>query len=309
MVLLESLVNGLIQGSIYALFAASFTIIFGVMDIPNMGHAALFAGGAYVFYQATVLTGLPWPVGIVAAVAVIGVLGAVVERGLLSPLYDRPESEYIFGVILATLGLARILERAFAQIWGHEPHSVSLAGLQSSSLAAFGVSVTTLELLVFVFSLANFAFLYWLINYTNTGLGLQAIVQDRDLARLKGVNVSRTFLIAFVLGSAMAAVAGVMNAAMFSLTPDMGTSLLIKAFIVVILGGIGRVLGAAVAGYALGVYEAFAILYLSSYYIYASEFAVLILFFLAKAVLLDEGEQDLGAAIVDRVRGLSGVTR
>ncbi|GGL65999.1 branched-chain amino acid ABC transporter permease [Halocalculus aciditolerans] len=309
MVLLETLVNGLIQGSIYALFAASFTIIFGVMDIPNMAHAALFAGGAYVFYQATILTGLPWPVGIVVAVIAIGLLGAILERGIFARLYDRTESEYVFAIILATLGLARIFERAFAQVWGHEPKEVPLAGLQSGSLHAAGVTVTSLELLVFIFSIASFAFLYWVINHTETGLGLQAIVQDRDLARLKGVNVGRTFLIAFVLGSSMAGVAGVLNAAMFSLTPDMGSSLLIKAFIVVILGGIGRVVGAAVAGYALGIYEAFAILYLSSYYIYATEFAVLILFFLLKAVVLSEGEDDLGAAIADRVRGLTEVTR
>lgn len=306
---LESLINGLIQGSIYAIFAASFTIIFGVMDIPNMGHAVLFAGGAYVFFQVTTQMGLPWPVGIVAAILLVGLLGAVIERGVLARLYDRPESEYVFGVILATLGLARIIERIFAQLWGHEPHDLSIASLQDTSFAFAGTTVNYLEVLIVGFAIANFAFLYWLINSTATGLGLRAIVQDRDLARLKGVNVDRVFLIAFVLGSSMAAIAGVLNAAMFSLTPEMGTSLLIKAFIIVILGGIGRVLSAAVAGYALGMYEAFAVLHLSSYYIYASEFGVLIVFFLLKAAVLREGEQHLGAALRARVGNLTGVTR
>lgn len=306
MVLIESLLNGLIQGSIYAIFAASFTIIFGVMDIPNMAHAALFAGGAYVFYQVTSLSGLPWPVGILAAIVVVGLLGVVVERGVISRLYDRAESEYVFGVILATIGLARIFEQLFAQIWGHDPHALTVASLQNNQLAVGGLSVNHLEILVFVFAIANFGFLYWLINHTETGLGLQAIVQDRELARLKGVNVDRVFLVAFVLGSSMAGVAGVLNAAMFSLTPDMGASLLIKAFIIVILGGIGRVIGAAVAGYALGIYEAFAILYLSSYYIYASEFAVLILFFLLKGVVLKEGEQGLLSTLRSRAADVVG---
>ncbi|MFC7157060.1 branched-chain amino acid ABC transporter permease [Halomarina halobia] len=307
MVLVESLVNGLIQGSIYAVFAASFTIIFGVMDIPNMGHAALFAGGAYVYFQVVQLSGLPLAVGILAAILAVALLGAIIERALLAPLYDRDESGYIFGVILVTLGVAQILERAFAQTWGHEPHYLAFGGLHNTPIAFLDTSVTVLELIVFLFALANFAFLYWLINSTTLGLSLRAIVQDRELARMKGVNVRRAFLSAFVLGSAMAAVAGVLNAAMFSLTPTMGFDLLIKAFIIVILGGIGRVFGAMLAGYALGLYEAFAVLTLSSYYIFASEFAVLILFFLVKAVVLRTGTESLTGALRQRVARVRGV--
>lgn len=309
MVLLESLINGLIQGSIFAVFAASFTIIFGVMDIPNMGHAALFAGGAYVFYQLVNITGLPWVVGFVGAVIIIAVLGAVVEKVLLSPLYDRKESEYVFGVILVTIGLARILERAYAQIWGHSPKYIAVGGLEDESILIANTTISHLELVVIVFALANFVFLYWLINYTEIGLSLQAIVQNRELAIMRGINVDRVFLIAFTLGAGMIAAAGVLNAAMFTLEPALGFSLLIKAFIIVILGGIGRVMGAMVAGYALGLYEAFAVLYLSSYYIYASEFAVLIAFFLLKAVILQEGEDSLITGLRKRAGSLwQGVT-
>lgn len=304
MVLLESLVNGLVQGSIFAVFAASFTIIFGVMDIPNMAHAALFAGGAYVFYQLVNLTGMPWPVGILGAIIVIALLGSVIEKVLLAPLYDRKESEYVFGVILVTLGLAFILERAYAQIWGHAPKYISIAGLQDRAITFAGTTTNYLEVVVFVFAIANFAFLYWLINYTEIGLGLRAIVQDRELAIVRGIDVDRVFMVSFTLASGMAAVAGVLNATMYSLEPSMGFSLLIKAFIIVILGGIGRVLGAMVAGYALGIYEAFAVLYLSSYYIYASEFAVLIAFFLLKAVVLSEGEESLVKGIRSRFETL-----
>lgn len=310
MVLLESLINGLIQGSIFAVFAASFTIIFGVMDIPNMSHAALFAGGAYVFYQLVNLTGLPWFAGLVGAIVLIAIFGAVVEKVLLSPLYDRKESEYVFGVILVTLGLARILERGYAQVWGHSPKYISLGGIQENTVQVAGTSVSHLELVVIGFAVANFVFLYWLINHTELGLSLQAIVQDRELAIMRGIDVDRVFLIAFTLGSAMIAAAGVLNAAMFTLQPTLGFSLLIKAFIIVILGGIGRVMGAMVAGYALGIYEAFAVLYLSSYYIYASEFAVLIAFFLLKAIILSEGEDSLITGLRKRIdsirRGVSG---
>jgi len=304
MVLLESLINGLIQGSIFAVFAASFTIIFGVMDIPNMGHAALFAGGAYVFYQLVNLTNLPWFVGLVGAILVIAVVGAIVEKTLLAPLYDRKESEYVFGVILVTIGLARILERGYAQIWGHAPKYIELGTLQNNRVDIAGTGISHLELVVIAFALANFAFLYWLINYTEIGLSLRAIVQNRKLAIMRGINVDRVFLIAFTLGSGMIAAAGVLNAAMFTLEPTLGFDLLIKAFIIVILGGIGRVMGAMVAGYALGIYEALAVLYLSSYYIYASEFAVLIAFFLLKAIILNEGEDSLVKGLRKRAQSL-----
>ncbi|MCD2203383.1 branched-chain amino acid ABC transporter permease [Halobacterium sp. KA-6] len=310
MVLIESLINGLIQGSIFAVFAASFTIIFGVMDIPNMGHAALFAGGAYAFYQLVNLTGLPWVVGLIGAVLIIALLGAAIEKAIISPLYDRKESEYVFGVILVTIGLSRILERGYAQIWGHSPKYIELGQLQEGSIQVVDTSVSHLELVVIAFAIANFVFLYWLINYTEIGLSLQAIVQDRELAIMRGINVNRVFLVAFTLGAAMISAAGILNAAMFTLEPTLGFSLLIKAFIIVILGGIGRVMGAMVAGYALGLYETFAVLYLSSYYIYASEFAVLIAFFLLKAIILNEGEESLITGLRKRAKSLrQGVIR
>lgn len=308
MVLTESLINGLIQGSIFAVFAASFTIIFGVMDIPNMGHAALFAGGAYVFYQLVSLSGFPWYVGLLGAVLVISILGAVVETVLISPLYERAESEYIFGVLLVTIGLASILERGFAQIWGHSPKYIEVGGLQEGNIMLGGTVVTHLELVVVGFAVANFLFLYWLINYTDTGLSLQAIVQNRELAVMRGINVERVFLIAFTLGAGLIAAAGVLNAAMFTLEPVLGFSLLIKSFIIVIIGGIGRVMGAMVAGYALGIYEAFAVLYLSSYYIFASEFAVLIAFFLLKGVLLGEGESSLRDGVKKQLRSVTNTS-
>ena len=293
MVLIETFVNGLIIGSIFALFAASFTIIFGVMDIPNMAHAALFAGGAYIYLQVVELTGFPWYVGIIVAVLAITAIGGMIERTLFQPLYERSETEYIFGIILVTLGLHEIFERGFADIWTHQSHYLGLAELQDSSVTAGAISVNYLEIIVLAATIGSFVFLYWLVNYTRIGLSLRAIVQDRELAKMKGINVSRSFFLAFMLGSGMAALAGILNASMFTLTPEMGFDLLIKAFIIVILGGIGRIFGAMIAGYAFGMYEAFAILYLSSYWIFASQFAVLILFFLVKGYLVQGGEDSL----------------
>jgi len=306
MVFTQALVNGLVQGSIFALFAAGFTIIFGVMDIPNMGHAALFAGGAYIFYHTVEVVGLPWYAGLLAAILLISIFAAVIEQQLISPLYDRDETDYIFGVILVTVGIGWILERAYAQTWGHSPLYLGIGGLQDLSINFAAVRINYLQIVVFIVSILSFAFLYVLTYKTMVGRSLRAIVQDRELAHIRGVNVDRIFLMAFMLGSGMAAFAGILNAAMFTLTPVMGFELLIKAFIIVILGGIGRIWGAAIAGYALGIYEAFAVLYLTSYYIFASEFALLIVFFLAKGLLVPEGSDSLSRIFKNRVSDLIG---
>lgn len=306
MVFTQALVNGLVQGSIFALFAAGFTIIFGVMDIPNMGHAALFAGGAYIFYQVVEVVGLPWYVGLLAAILIIAIVAAVIEQQLIAPLYDRDETDYIFGVILVTVGIGWILERAYAQTWGHSPLYVGLGGLQDLSVDFADMRINYLQIVVFVVAILSFAFLYVLTYKTMAGRSLRAIVQDRELAQIRGVNVDRIFLMAFMLGSGMAAFAGILNAAMFTLTPVMGFELLIKAFIIVILGGVGRIWGAAIAGYALGIYEAFAVLYLTSYYIFASEFALLIVFFLAKGLLVPEGSDSLSKVFKNRVSDIVG---
>jgi branched-chain amino acid transport system permease protein len=306
MVFTQALVNGLVQGSIFALFAAGFTIIFGVMDIPNMGHAALFAGGAYIFYQVVEVVGLPWYVGLLAAILIIAIVAAVIEQQLIAPLYDRDETDYIFGVILVTVGIGWILERAYAQTWGHSPLYLGLGGLQDLSVDFADMRINYLQIVVFVVAILSFAFLYVLTYKTMAGRSLRAIVQDRELAQIRGVNVDRIFLMAFMLGSGMAAFAGILNAAMFTLTPVMGFELLIKAFIIVILGGVGRIWGAAIAGYALGIYEAFAVLYLTSYYIFASEFALLIVFFLAKGLLVPEGSDSLSKVFKNRVSDIVG---
>lgn len=285
MALSDALINGLIIGSVYALFAASFTIIFGVMDIPNMAHAALFAGGAYVFHQLYQLMGLPWYVGLLGAMVAIVVLGAIIEQGLLKPLYDRSESEYIFGVILVTLGFATILVEAYGAYWTQAPTQVTIPILENGRVTVLGTRLTYLNVLVVAVALGSFVFLYWLMNYTAIGRSIRAVVQDRELAYMKGVNVDRLFLLSFMLGSGMIAIAGVLNAALFTLTPSMGFELLIKAFIIVILGGFGNIRGAAVAGFGLGIYEALAVQFLQSYLIFASEFGLLIVFFLGKAIL------------------------
>lgn len=302
MVLFEVLVNGLIHGSIFAMFAASFTLIFGVMDIPNMSHAALFAGGAYVFYALYGQMGIPWPVALIVALVLIAVLSALIENYLLSHIYERDEQSYIFGVILVTLGLATILERFYSDFFGAQPFYLDFPFLENNGFDLFGTNVVYLDITIVVLALASFAFLYWLNNYTITGYGLRAIVQDRELAHMKGIDVDRLFLVAFTLGGAMIAVAGIIFGGKFAITPAMGFELLVKAFIIVILGGIGNVLGAGVAGYALGIYESYAILYLNSYYIVSSEFAILILFFLLKAMLLSEGQESIREAIRARLQ-------
>ena len=303
MAIAETIVNGLIQGSLYALFAASFTIIFGVMDIPNMTHGVMFATGAYIFYYVFEVMGLPWYIGVVGGIVSVAVMGVVIERVFLDQLYEREESEYVFGVILVTFGLALIGEQFIGQFFGHDNYLIEIPVLLNTSYDVFGATVNLAQLAIVVYGAVCFLFLYWFTNHTLMGHSLRAIEQDRELAYMKGVNVEWVYLFTFVLGAVMISIAGILYGTLFSLSPGMGFNLLIKSFIIVILGGIGRIYGAAVAGYGLGLYEAFAISFIDSYFIFASEFLALIIFVLIKALLTKD---DLPGPLRPIVRAIGG---
>jgi branched-subunit amino acid ABC-type transport system permease component len=283
----EILVNGIILGSFYALFAASLTLIFGVMDIPNLAHGALFAMGGYLFVQIYQIMGFHLIIAIFGTIILVSIISVAIEVTLFRPLYKRDESDYIFGIILVTFGLAQIFERLFAQIWGHESLSVRISVLENRAVI-FGNSVTYSKLLVLGTVIALFLFLYLLIFQTEFGLKIRAIVEDRRLAYNRGIDIKKVYSYTFALGASMVAIAGILNSLMFNVYPGVGFELLIKSFVIVILAGLGRVISAGVAGFGLGVYESYAINFLSGTDILMSEFGLLILYFIVKSILESE---------------------
>lgn len=249
--------NALLYASVLFLIAGGLSLIYGVMRIVNLAHGNMYALGAYVMawvvaLAAAKLTALQPGFLIVllpiAAVAV-GMTGALIEAVLIRPLYRRPE-EY---QLLITFGLLLILEDLTRILWGPNPLTASTLWASFGSVEVFGAIYPRYNLLVIVLGLALAAVLWTLVYRTRFGVILRAISQDRRMAAALGIDVRRMYMQAFALGSLMAGLAGAIIVPIQGAVLGMGVDALILAFIVVVIGGLGSLEGAAVGALIVGV--------------------------------------------------------
>jgi branched-chain amino acid transport system permease protein len=240
--------TGLALGTIFVLLAVGLSLIFGLLTIVNFAHGAFFMVGAYVGVYLFGLTGNFW-VCLVGVPLVVGCLGLVVERILIRPLYGR-------GVdypILLTFGLGYVLVDLTRIAFGIEGRTFSTPEALRGSVS-IGVGYFPLyRLFVIAVTALILLGLWWLIEGTRAGLIIRAGARDPEIVRVLGVNVSRVWLLVFALGTAIAGLAGVLAAPMRGVYPEMGIPVLIEAFVVTVVGGMGSLLGAVVAGLLLGV--------------------------------------------------------
>jgi branched-chain amino acid transport system permease protein len=253
----QATVNGLVIGLLYLLMAVGFTLVFGVMRMVNFAHGEFYMLGAFAAYALVVKLSLPF----LAAVALSAVLaiafGSLVEWLVLKP-FRRDE----LNGMITTIGLALILQNAALMTFGPDP--VSMPSIAPGTSSFLGVTVANSRLLVVVFALAVLLLLYAFLKHSAAGRGLRAVVEDAEIASIQGVRARVYYPLGFGLGIGLAAVAGALMAPLFSVSPFMGATPLLKAFMVVILGGLGSIPGAAVAGLCLGLLESYSSLFLSS---------------------------------------------
>jgi branched-chain amino acid transport system permease protein len=253
----QATVNGLVIGLLYLLMAVGFTLVFGVMRMVNFAHGEFYMLGAFAAYALVVKLSLPF----LAAVALSAVLaiafGSLVEWLVLKP-FRRDE----LNGMITTIGLALILQNAALMTFGPDP--VSMPSIAPGTTSFLGVTVANSRLLVVVFALAVLLLLYAFLKHSAAGRGLRAVVEDAEIASIQGVRARVYYPLGFGLGIGLAAVAGALMAPLFSVSPFMGATPLLKAFMVVILGGLGSIPGAAVAGLCLGLLESYSSLFLSS---------------------------------------------
>jgi branched-chain amino acid transport system permease protein len=253
----QATVNGLVIGLLYLLMAVGFTLVFGVMRMVNFAHGEFYMLGAFAAYALVVKLSLPF----LAAVALSAVLaiafGSLVEWLVLKP-FRRDE----LNGMITTIGLALILQNAALMTFGPDP--VSMPSIAPGTTSFLGVTVANSRLMVVVFALAVLLLLYAFLKHSAAGRGLRAVVEDAEIASIQGVRARIYYPLGFGLGVGLAAVAGALMAPLFSVSPFMGATPLLKAFMVVILGGLGSIPGAAVAGLCLGLLESYSSLFLSS---------------------------------------------
>jgi branched-chain amino acid transport system permease protein len=249
--LFGQLLIGLINGSFYALLSLGLAVIFGMLNIINFAHGAQYMMGAFVAIFLLQHAGLGYWWALVIAPVVVGISGIVVERLLLQWLYKL---DHLYGLLL-TFGLALIIEGTFRNFFGSSglPYQVP-PSLQGGQNLGF-MFLPNYRAWVVVFSLAVCLTTWLVIERTKLGAYLRAATENPTLVRAFGINVPRMITLTYGFGVALAALAGVMAAPIYNVSPQMGANLIIVVFAVVVIGGMGSIMGAIVTGFGLGVIE------------------------------------------------------
>jgi branched-chain amino acid transport system permease protein len=275
--LLQHLLNGLILGGTYALLGVGLTLIFGIMNVVNFAHGEFYTLGAYGAFLFLTLLHADFFVALLGSVALGVVGGALCERVLLRPLVG----ESIDTTMLVMIGVWILMQNTELLAWGGVAKSIAHPFPQAP-LVLGPVSVAPLRLFVFGAALALIAASHLLIRRTRLGKAMRATFQDRETAALMGVDIHRIHTVTFAFGSGLAAAAGALLGPVFVVSPSMGDLAALKAFCVVILGGLGNLAGATLGGLILGIAEELGAGYVSSGYRDAIGFIIIILVLLLR---------------------------
>lgn len=280
MTLLSCLINGISLGSVYAIIALGYTMVYGIAKMLNFAHGDIIMVGGYISYFAASSFGMPPLVSIAASMAVCTVLGIVIERFAYRPL----RSAASLAVLITAIGVSYLLQNGAQLLWTSNPRIYSSL-VPAKPIALFGGKMTiTGEAIVTVVScLAVMALLLFITRKTKIGKAMRAVSEDRGAAQLMGINVDFTISVTFAIGSALAAIAGVLLCSAYpSLSPTLGSMPGIKAFTAAVFGGIGSIPGAFLGGILLGIIEKVSQTYISTQLSDAIVFSVLIIILLVK---------------------------
>jgi branched-chain amino acid transport system permease protein len=251
--------NGVMLGLNYALIALGLTLIFGIMGIVNFAHGEMYMLGGYVAYYLFGQFGLNFFATMAGAAVIVGALGVLLEIFIFRPLTIRPKIELTS--LIAALGLAWVIQMLAVIAFGEQDKKVPSAF--SGIINMGGVVITVERLAAILIGVSMVVILSLLLMRTKTGRAIRAVAQDKEAAALQGVDVSRISALSFGIGCGLASVAGALVAPIFVINPSLGSEVILKAFLVVILGGMGSIPGAMLGGLVLGFIESFGCLFFS----------------------------------------------
>jgi branched-chain amino acid transport system permease protein len=272
-VILQQGINGVVVGSLYVLVALGLTLIYGVLVQINFAHADIVTLGAFTAYFVTHLFSGNYFAGIAAALIVGGVLGWLVNAVIFAPLRERG-TELL--PLIATIGVSITLQNAMLVLLGPIPYAFDTP--YSNNVIRFsGIFLTVQSVLIIVMSTIAIGLLYTFIKFTFLGKALRAVSQDRETAALMGINPNQLIMLTFVIASALAGMSGAMLGPVLVLTPFAGTTVIVKAFAIVIIGGFGNVEGTIIAGLIVGLIESYTTQFLDPGLIDIVVFALLLL--------------------------------
>ena len=277
---LTNLINGISLGSVYAIIALGYTMVYGIAKMLNFAHGDVIMIGAYISFCVTRYLGLPAWVSVLASMLVCTLLGMTIERLAYKPLRSAPS----LAVLITAIGMSYLLQNLALLIWGSNPKNfVSVINFGNLSLFDGQLIITDVAIVTVLCCVVIMLLLTWFTSKTRIGRAMRAVSEDKGAAQLMGVNVNQTISITFAIGSAMAAIAGVLLCSAYPvLMPTTGSMPGIKAFTAAVFGGIGSLPGAMLGGILLGVIEIFGKSYVSTDLGDAIVFAILIVILLVK---------------------------
>ncbi len=257
----QQLVNGITIGMIYTLMAVGLTVIFGILRVGNFAQGEFYMLGAFVAFFTVSSFFMNYFLSIVASLIGVALLGVVVERLAIRPLQGRPHA----ALIVSTIGASIFLENLTLVLFGATPKTIP-SPYSRAQVIVWGIHLTEQRILILLVSVLVILAVHFFIKRTKTGMAMRAVAKDPDTAALMGINVNRIYACAFAIGGGLAAVAGALLGPIFVVTPSMGNLMVIKAFVVLILGGMGYVPGAVFAGLLLGITESLGAGFVSTEY-------------------------------------------
>ena len=269
---IEQLINGLRTGSIYALIAIGYTMVYGIAKMINFAHGDIIMVGAYALYFSISVLGLPVPVALLLTVIVCSVLGVLIEKIAYKPLRKAPP----LAVLITAIGMSFFLQSSSLLIFGSTPIPFQSV-IPNENIKVGPVTISSITLVTLVVTAVAMILLTLFINKTKLGSAMRAVSEDKGAAELMGINVNSTISMTFAIGSALAAVAGILYISQYqSMKPTLGALPGIKAFVAAVLGGIGSIPGAMLGGILLGLIESVSKAYISTELADAIVFGVLI---------------------------------
>jgi branched-chain amino acid transport system permease protein len=271
---LQHLANALALGSLYALIAIGYTMVYGILRLINFAHGDVFMLGAYLAFYGLALFALPWWLSLALALFVTAFFGVGLERVAYRPLRDSPR----ISIMISAIGASFLIENLAVVLFGGRPKGVNVPAILNTVVNFGSVSVLSVSLVIPVCTFAILAVLLWVVNGTKTGMAMRAVSTDIEAARLMGVDVDKVVSFTFGSGSLLAALGGILWSYKYpQLNPLMGMMPGIKCFIAAVIGGIGNIRGAVLGGFLLGFIELMTVAFMPELSGYRDAFAFVLL--------------------------------
>ena len=272
--LFQHIVNALSLGSLYALIAIGYTMVYGILRLIILAHGDIYMVGAHVAFYGMTLMALPWWAALLVSIAFTALFGVGLERVAYKPLRDSPR----ISIMISAIGASFLLESLGVLVFGGRPKGVPVPDVLSRVIHIGSVSMIMVSLLIPIFTFALLIILLWIVNRTKTGMAMRAVSTDIEASRLMAIDVNKVVSFTFGMGSLLAAFGGILWSFKYpQLNPLMGVMPGLKCFIAAVIGGIGSIAGATLGGFLMGFIEIMTVAFLPTLSGYRDAFAFVLL--------------------------------